>query len=45
MKVGQPVAVSTTEKVLTLGSQAIFWKDRKKLVPTKKTKHGKGNYH
>lgn len=42
MKLGQPVDISTTEMLLALGSQAIFQKDRKKLVPKKKTKHGEG---
>lgn len=43
MKVGHPVDISTTEILLTLGSQAVCWKDRKqKLVPKTKTKHGEG---
>lgn len=44
MKVGQIVDISKTDMFLTLGGQAIFWKDRKKLVLKKKKnlKHGKG---
>lgn len=43
MKVGHPVDISTTEILLTLGSQAVCWKDRKqKLAPKMKTKHGEG---
>ena len=43
MKVGHPVDISTTEILLTLGNQAVCWKDRKQmLVPKMKTKHGEG---
>lgn len=36
MKVGQPVDIFTTERLLTLRSQTVFWKDSKKLVPKRK---------
>ena len=34
--------ISTPEILLTLGSQAICWKDRKKANAEKKTKLGQG---
>lgn len=47
MKVGQIVDISKTDMFLTLGGQAIFWKDRKKLVLKKKKKFEtwEGSHH
>lgn len=42
MKVRHTVDISTTEILLTVRNQAIFQKDREKLVPEKKTKHEEG---